>query len=81
MSQLKDTAADSWEIEQRAGGQVMKPVYMVIIRKRERPRTSVVKVTSSSFMSAQRYAEQLNGDLYLLSNEEFVEKYELRRAA
>jgi hypothetical protein len=77
MSEFNETAADCWEIEQEAGGQIFKPVYMVILRDKKQPSRSVVKATSSDFQSVNRYAQQLQEDLYLLSNEEFVKKYVL----
>lgn len=77
MSEVNDSAADWWEIDHQAGGQVFKPVYMVVVRRKSQPGKSVVKVSSSNFMSVRKYEEQLNSDLYLLSNNEFVRKYGL----
>lgn len=81
MSESRELASDCWEVERQAGGQVLRPLYVVVLRHKNNRSKSVVKASSSDFTSVNRYAEQLSDDLFTLSNSEFVEKYRLGHIA
>ncbi|MHB0912169.1 MAG: hypothetical protein ACYC2Y_01820 [Armatimonadota bacterium] len=76
MPKADESAAACWEVDRRASGQMPRPYCVVILRDKKAGR-SVVKASSSDFDSMKKYAEQLSEDLYTLTNEEFVKRYNL----
>ena len=81
MSKTVSPAASHWEVECHSCGQVFRPYYVVILRNRQKTDKSVIKATSSDSESVCRCIDQLNQDLCELTNEEFVAKHQLKRAA
>jgi hypothetical protein len=81
MSRSGELAANCWEVERENCGSVLRPYCLVILKSKEDARKTVVKASSSDLISMDEYAEELRQDLGELTNEEFVEKYELRSAA
>lgn len=71
-----ESAANCWEVERQSCGQTYRSYCVVILRNKQRGK-SVVKATSSDFNSMDKYASQLSEDLYVLTNDEFTEKYKL----
>ena len=77
MSNRVESAANNWEVERRYSEHTLKPYCILVLRNRKKKGESVVKASSSDYMWMQEYAEQLNRDLYELTNDDFVEKYQL----
>lgn len=80
MSAGENRAFECWEVEQQACGGVVRPYCLVILKNKEDENKSVVKATSSDFMSMDSFAEELRKDLNELTNLEFMNKYELNSA-
>jgi len=50
---------------------------VVVLRSKKRSDQSYVKASSADISSMQAIAEEMQKDLYALSNDEFVAKYKL----
>lgn len=70
-------AARYWEVERCFNEQAQKPYSVVILRSRKNKKNSIIKASSSDHQSMQEYAERLHSDLYSLTNDEFIYKYQL----
>jgi hypothetical protein len=77
---IDDRAASYWEVDRQASGHVPKSYYVVILRNKKAGR-SIVKASSSDSEYMNQYAQQLSEDLYTLTNDEFVNKYQLKHSA
>jgi hypothetical protein len=81
MSVAIESASVCWQVECRVSSHAMKPYCIVILRNKKSFGESFVKASSSDFGRMQEYADQLDRDLSGLTNEQFVMKYDLRKAA
>ena len=76
LTDVGDLAECHWEVDRRSSGQVYKPYYVVLLR-RKKTGISVVKASSSDSTTVGILVEQLDNDLKELTNQEFITKYEL----
>ncbi len=76
MPNVDESAASCWEVDRRIGGSVMRPFCVIVLRNKKRSE-SYVKASSADINSMQAIAEQMQKDLYSLSNDDFVAKYTL----
>ncbi len=77
MPNVDESAATCWEVDRRIGGSMMRPHCVVVLRSKKRSDQSYVKASSADISSMQAIAEEMQKDLYALSNDEFVAKYKL----
>jgi|GEM_PF-2264485 len=80
MGRVFEPASSYWEVDRRSNDNSLRPFCVVILRNKKNKK-SVVKASSSDFESMQAYAEVLRQDLEQLSNEEFINKYNLKMPA
>jgi len=80
MSRDMEPASSCWEVERRSCGQVFRPYYVVVLRNKKKRGKSVVKATSSDAECMTQCVDELKKDLYELTNDAFVRKYQLGSA-
>lgn len=77
MPNVDESAASCWEVDRRVGGSMMSPFCVVVLRSKKKSSDTFVKASSADISSMHAIAEEMQKDLYNLSNDEFVAKYSL----
>lgn len=77
MSDGGNRAVNYWEVDRQTAGEFRRPYCVIILRNKKKTGKSKVQAASADFESMCRYADQMSKDLYDLTDEEFITKYNL----